>query len=91
MRKLLLILWLTIVLIITISIVALAGPGLGAKATAMGGAYSALADDSSGFYWNPAGMAQLQNHTPQFNLGISPRLFNAVFNGGINFIISVSL
>lgn len=29
----------------------------GAKATAMGGAFSAVADDPSAVYWNPAGMA----------------------------------
>ncbi|HXL72308.1 MAG TPA: PorV/PorQ family protein, partial [bacterium] len=29
----------------------------GAKATALGGAYSAIADDPSAVYWNPAGLA----------------------------------
>ncbi len=29
----------------------------GAKATALGGAFSSLADDTSALYWNPAGMA----------------------------------
>jgi hypothetical protein len=29
--------------------------GVGAKALAMGGAYIALADDATAFYWNPAG------------------------------------
>jgi hypothetical protein len=32
---------------------------VGAKAAAMGGAYTALADDVTAIYWNPAGLAQL--------------------------------
>lgn len=32
----------------------------GARATAMGGAFVALADDQSAVYWNPAGLANLQ-------------------------------
>ena len=34
--------------------------GAGARAQGLGGAYSALADDSSSLYWNPAGMARLE-------------------------------
>ncbi|RKX71432.1 hypothetical protein DRP53_01625 [candidate division WOR-3 bacterium] len=30
-------------------------PGFGARALAMGSAFVAIADDASGFYWNPAG------------------------------------
>lgn len=30
---------------------------LGARAAAMGGAFTGVADDSTGFYWNPAGIA----------------------------------
>lgn len=33
------------------------GPGVGARAGAMGDAYVAVADDASSFYWNPAGLA----------------------------------
>jgi hypothetical protein len=32
---------------------------VGAKATSMGGAYVALANDASAMYWNPAGVAQV--------------------------------
>lgn len=35
--------------------------GIGAKAIGMGGAFTALADDASSTYWNPAGMAWLKN------------------------------
>ncbi len=34
--------------------------GLGARATAMGGAFIGLADDWTANYWNPAGLAQLE-------------------------------
>jgi hypothetical protein len=33
--------------------------GMGAKAMAMGGAYTAVAEDASACYWNPAGLAQI--------------------------------
>jgi long-chain fatty acid transport protein len=36
------------------------GPGLGARATAMGGAFIGVADDWTAIYWNPAGLSQLQ-------------------------------
>ncbi len=33
--------------------------GVGARAAGMGGAFSSLADDASAIYWNPSGLAQL--------------------------------
>jgi len=36
--------------------------GAGARSLAMGGAYVALADDASAPYWNPAGIAQIEEH-----------------------------
>jgi len=36
-----------------------AGVGFGARAVAMGGAYTAVADDGTAPYWNPAGITQL--------------------------------
>lgn len=35
--------------------------GVGSRASAMGGAFSTLADDGFGFYWNPAGCARVFN------------------------------
>ena len=35
------------------------GPGLGARAESMGGAFIGVADDWTAIYWNPAGLAQL--------------------------------
>ncbi|MCD6318198.1 PorV/PorQ family protein, partial [Candidatus Aerophobetes bacterium] len=34
--------------------------GIGARATAMGGAYTPIADDGTALYWNPAGVAQIE-------------------------------
>ena len=35
-------------------------PGVGPRASAMGGAFIGLADDYSAVYWNPAGITQIQ-------------------------------
>lgn len=35
--------------------------GVGARAMALGGAFTGVADDPSASYWNPAGLAQLDN------------------------------
>jgi hypothetical protein len=35
------------------------GIGIGARAISMSGAFTAIADDASAVYWNPAGLAQL--------------------------------
>jgi hypothetical protein len=50
----------TLVIIFAFSITAWGSAvGFGAKATAMGGAFTAVADDGSAVYWNPAGLTQL--------------------------------
>lgn len=36
--------------------------GVGARAVAMGGAFTAIADDATATYWNPAGLGQLKSH-----------------------------
>lgn len=38
------------------------GMGIGARAMSMGGAFTALADDASAVFWNPAGLAQLTDN-----------------------------
>ena len=35
--------------------------GIGARACAMGGAYTGIADDATSIYWNPAGLTQIDN------------------------------
>ncbi len=37
--------------------------GLGARAVAMGGAYTAVCDDADALFWNPAGLVQLDGPT----------------------------
>jgi len=41
---------------------------VGARAIGMGGAYSAVADDISSIWWNPAGLGFLQNKEVMFNV-----------------------
>ncbi len=41
--------------------------GIGARATAMGEAFTSIADDASAVYWNPAGIARLQGNTLSFS------------------------
>ena len=51
--------------------------GVGARAFGFGGSFTAIADDASATFWNPAGIAQLEGinlsamHTNRFGLGIS--------------------
>ena len=36
--------------------------GIGARAVSMGGAFTAVADDASAVFWNPAGLSQLTDN-----------------------------
>lgn len=50
--------------------------GAGARALGMGGAYTALADDSDAVYWNPAGLARVEKRQASIShaeLGASTR------------------
>lgn len=42
--------------------------GFGSAGTAMGDAYVAMSDNSSGLYWNPAGLAGLSQNEAQFSI-----------------------
>jgi hypothetical protein len=48
----------------------LSGWGLGARAEALGRAYTAVADDASSTYWNPAGLAALGRTEVAFAYGV---------------------
>jgi len=52
--------------------------GAGARSLAMGGAYVALADEASAPYWNPAGLAQIEEH--QFLSMYAPFFEGTSFN-----------
>jgi len=41
--------------------------GYGARAAGMGGAFTAVADDGSAIFWNPAGIARLTDNVLSFN------------------------
>ena len=41
--------------------------GYGARAAGMGGAYTAVAEDASAIFWNPAGIARLTDNVLSFN------------------------
>ncbi len=51
--------------------------GIGARAMAMGGAYVAVANDGSAFYWNPAGISTLLRSEL---FGMYASLFNSLEN-----------
>ena len=57
--------------------------GLGARALAMGGAFVAVADDTTAVIWNPAGLAQLDDtriagmSTDLFGLGVTHQFVGA--------------
>ncbi len=56
--------------------------GLGARAMGMGGAYTAVADDISATYYNPAGLAQIHGHQATFEyLFVSPQVYVREGNG----------
>jgi hypothetical protein len=62
--------------------------GIGARALGMGGAFVALADDSSAAFWNPAGLATLKSthigamSTDRFGLGINFQFLGVLTNMG---------
>jgi tetratricopeptide (TPR) repeat protein len=71
--------------------------GVGGRALAMGGAYTAVADDATAAYWNPAGLAQIQRKeitTMQASLYAQTKLTYVGFayptKGGSTFAISMT-
>lgn len=71
--------------------------GAGARASAMAGAFTAVADDATALYWNPAGISRLRSinatfaHTNWF-VDINNEYIACVFPGGLlgNFGFSAS-
>lgn len=61
--------------------------GVGARAAGMGGAYTAITDDATALYWNPAGMTAMVGrdaafvHTQWFQ-GISHEFIGGIYSNG---------
>jgi len=70
--------------------------GVGANSQAMGGAFTAIANDVSALYWNPAGITQLKkvsitaNYT-QWLAGTAHEYFGAVIPMGGRFAVGLSM
>ncbi|MBU1615119.1 outer membrane protein transport protein [bacterium] len=58
-KKVFLVLGLLVAMSRSVSAGGIEGPGVGARALSMGGAFIGLADDWTAIYWNPAGLARL--------------------------------
>lgn len=58
---------LSLALLLLFAQVGMAMTGIGARGIGMGGAYTAIADDGTAAYWNPAGITQLKaGFTPSY-------------------------
>ncbi len=69
---------------------------VGPRATALGGAYSAMADDASSLYWNPAGMLGVSKHEVAFVhnewlLDLQHEFVSGVFSIGPNDRLGLSV
>jgi len=72
--------------------------GVGARAAAMGDAFTALADDPTALYWNPAALIKLKERqlSATYNVwfaeinqgyvGVGFPLSRGVLGGGINYV-----
>ncbi len=63
-----------VVALIALSTATFASNKFGAKAHAMGGAFTAIADDASAVYWNPAGLTQTKILGLNANIGVQADL-----------------
>ena len=55
--------------------------GVGVRAMGMGGAFVGVADDFTAMYWNPAGLAQMQQREVQVSFLRNNRANDSIFNG----------
>jgi hypothetical protein len=72
----------SLILLFTMGPMSAAAAGFGARALGMGGAYTAIADEGTAAYWNPAGITQ-SDLGVIINGGLEgdPKLFNAIKKG----------
>ncbi|HOO56060.1 MAG TPA: UPF0164 family protein [bacterium] len=52
------------------------GLGVGARAISMSGAFTALADDASAMYWNPAGLAEMDSSEAMLMMDTDPARYS---------------
>ncbi len=58
--------------------------GVGARASGMGEAFTAVADDSTAVYWNPAGLAcQSRESVTLMHNNLFPNLYNDIYYDGL--------
>lgn len=69
---------LSVVMLISVSLPAYGGIGFGTRAMGMGGAFTAVADDESAFYWNPAGITQVRFASLMFGVGAQGEDFDFI-------------
>ena len=70
--------------------------GVGGRATALGDAFVAIANDASSLYWNPAGLVQFDNDQVMFShnqwvADINHEFFGAVYHLGRNHALGISV
>lgn len=69
---------LSVLLLISFGFPAWGSIGLGTRAMGMGGAFTAVADDESAFYWNPAGITQVRFASLMFGAGVQGEEFDFI-------------
>lgn len=69
---------LLLMMLFSFSLPAWGGIGFGTRAMGMGGAFTAVADDESAFYWNPAGITQVRFASLMFGAGAQGEDFDFI-------------
>lgn len=68
----------SVILLLAMAVPALGAIGFGTRAMGMGGAFTAVADDESAFYWNPAGITQVKFASVMFGVGAQGEGFDFI-------------
>ncbi|MGE5604844.1 MAG: OmpP1/FadL family transporter [Bacteroidota bacterium] len=71
---------LVILMLLSLSLPSLGSIGLGTRAMGMGGAFTAVADDESAFYWNPAGITQVRFVSVMIGVGAQGEDFDFIMD-----------
>ncbi len=69
---------LSVLILLSVCLPAYGSIGLGTRAMGMGGAFTAVADDESAFYWNPAGITQVRFASLMFGIGVQGEEFDFI-------------